>query len=283
MQSLTQVDICNVSLMRLGQRKIQAITDQSDPNAIACLVAWNQALGEVSRETPWNCLMKRACLAQMAPVTDTCCPSGIPPQPDPWVPATAYAVNDYVTYAGQLYQCLIANTSSGSFTNDLTRGFWFETIFFYPNYLGPFPGGVTDPLYGWAFGYLLPTDFILLVELNGVNCWNNRGDTYGSLYEIYGTRLFTNAHSANAKFVRFETDTTKFDALFTGALTFKLAALIATTVRKDDADLSLKMEELYQRELGRARVKDAGEQQPRRYNIVSQSRFVASRRRSTNG
>ena len=56
MQQLSTTDIANNALMMLGQRKIQSITDQTDPNAIACNVAWNQAFGSVARETPWNCL-----------------------------------------------------------------------------------------------------------------------------------------------------------------------------------------------------------------------------------
>jgi len=280
MQSLSQTDICNLALMRLGQRKIQSITDQSDANAIACNVGWNQALGEVSRETPWNCLMKRAYLVQLAPITGTNIPPGIPPAPAVWAPATVYTVNEFVTYAGVLYQCLIGNTSSGSFIIDLTKGYWFQTTYFYPNYLGPLPSN-TGGIYEWQFAYALPIDYVLLVELNGQNCWNGRG--VGSLYEIYQTVLFCNTQYADAKYTRFETDTTKFDPLFTGAMVLNLATIIATTLRKDDAGLSERMRGEYKDYLARARVKDAGEGKPRRYNIVSESRFVGSRRRSTNG
>lgn len=267
--------------MRLGNRKIQSITDQSDANAIACNVGWDQALGEVSREAPWNCLMTRAYLTLLAPVTPSSCPPGIPPQPPPWVPATNYAVNAFVTYAGQLYQCLIANTSGPSFTVDLTKGYWFETTFFYPNYLGPFPGGNAGPLYGFAYAYKLPRDYVLLVELNGINCWNSRN--VGSLYEIYQNVIFCNTPFADAKYVRNEPDTTKYDPLFNGALVLNLASIIATTLRKDSGDLSIKLRQEYQSYITRARVKNAGESNPRRYNQIQQSRFVASRRRSTNG
>ena len=57
----------------------------------------------------------------------------------------------------------------------------------------------------------------------------------------------------------------------------------ATTLRKDSGQLAAGMEQMYQRALSEARVANAGEGKPRIYNIVSESRFVRSRRRSTNG
>lgn len=281
--TLSQTNICNLALMRLGQRKIQNITDQSDPNAIACNVGWQQALSEVSRETPWNCLNTRKYLVALAPPSGTQNPNPIPPPPAPWAPNTNYAVNDLTTYAGQLYQCLIANTSSSSFTIDLTKGYWFQTTIFYPNYLGPYPGGNAGTLYEWAYAYALPTDFILMIELNGVNCWNSWGNTTGSLFEIYQGNIYCNTPNADIKYNRYETDTTKFDSLFTGALVLNLAATIATTCRKDDASLSLTLQNEYKKYVTRARTKNAGESNPKRYSIVSQSRFVGSRYNSTNG
>ena len=284
----SQTDICNLALMRLGQNKIQSITNLGDPNAIACNVAWQQALSEVSREGPWNCLKTRAFLAQLppAPGSQASNTNNDLAGATVWAPGTNYAVNQFVTYASYLYQCLIANTSGPSFTVDLTKGYWFQTNYFDPNYLGPQPGNA-GPLYEWNFAYQLPRDFILLTELNGNSCWGwngqGAGNTTGSLYEVYQEQLVTNAQSANIKYNRYETDTTKFDSLFTGALVLNLAATIATQLRKDDAELSVKMLQLYKQYVGRAMTKNAGESNPRRYNIVSQSRFVASRRWSTNG
>ena len=235
----SQTDICNLALMRLGMRKIQSITDQSNPSAIACNVGWSQALGEVSREAPWNCLKKRAFLGQLTPGQNPQT-SPFPPIPSSattWAPNTNYAVNAYVLYAGYLYQCLIANTSSASFTVDLTKGYWFQTNYFSPNYLGPLPGNA-GPLYEWIYGYLLPPDFVMLVELNGTRCagygYGSGGGspTTGALYEVYQNQLFCNSSYANIKYNRFEPDTTQYDTLFTGALVLNLATIIATDLRK---------------------------------------------------
>lgn len=282
--NLTQTDIANLALLKLGSTPIQSIGDQSNPAARACLVAWPQSLAEVSRETAWNCLKKLASLAQLAIPANGDCAGNVPPGTNPWAPGVNYAVNSFVTFGqpAYLYQCLIANLSGASFTVDLTKGYWFQTTIFSPNYLGPFAGN-TGPGSEWKFAYQLPTDFILLIELNGQNCWRGDNSGNGNLYEIFQGVLYCNAAFANIKYVRYETNTTLFDSLFTGALILHLAASIATTVRKDDADLAEKMMAAYQMALTEARQKNAGESQPRRYSIASQSRFIRSRYRSTNG
>ena len=280
MSPLSQTDIANLALMRLGQRKVMSITNATDPNAIACLVAWPQALGEVSREAPWNCLKKRAWLEQLV-IPQTGAPVFNLPASTVWAPAAVYAAGDYVTFGSPpyLYQCLIANTSTSNFTNDLTQGWWFQTTYFWPNFLGP-PAGNAIPTYEFRFAYELPDDFVMAMELNGNWVWGGRA--VGSLYEIYQKALFCNSAYADLKYTAFETDTTNFDPLFTGALVLNLAGMIATTLRKDDARLSLTLRQEYQAYLQDARQKNGAEGKPRRYNIVSESRFVRSRRWSTN-
>ncbi len=166
----------------------------------------------------------------------------------------------------------------------MTQGFWFQTTIFSPNYLN-IPGNASR-LYEWLYAYQLPNDFVLLLELNGQNCWAGAGfdgPTQGSLYEIFGDKLYCNTQIADVKYNRYEEDTTKYDSLFVGALVLLLASMIATAVRKDDAELSVTMLQLYQKYLTRARVMNAAESNPRRYNLVNSSRCVGSRRWSTNG
>jgi hypothetical protein len=274
-----------MALMKLGQRKVQSITVQSDPSAVAMLTAWEQAVGTVSRSHPWNCLKKRATLGQLNPALNpqvVPSPTGVPPQAQAWAPSTAYTVNQYVTFGSPayLYQCLIANTSTNSFAADLTNGWWFQTNYYSPNFIPPgFSGNGT--LYGWAYGYQLPSDYVKLYELNGVNCWQGGG--IGDLYEIFGKGLYTDAPYADVMYVCVQPDTSYYDPLFTNALVLLLASMTATAIRKDDETLSSRLLAEFHMALQEARSQDSGEAQPRRYNIVSQSRFVRSRRYSTNG
>ena len=273
--------------MQLGQRKIQSINNQTDANAIACNVAWNEAFGSVAREAPWNCLKAVASLSPVVvPTNITPTDTGVPSTSTIWAPGIAYQVNVYVTYASYLYQCLIANVSSTNFASDLTKGYWFQTNYFSPSYLGMGGNG-----YGteWSNTFQLPSDFITLIELNNNNMWGGGATAWGTAgsqgasHEIFQNVLFTNQASAVIKYVQYQPDTTKYDSLFTDALTLKLAATIATDLRKDDAALSLRLRQEYKQVLSEARTKNAGEDKLRRYNIVSESRFIRSRWRSTNG
>lgn len=286
MSQLSQTDISNLALLKLGQRKVQSITVQTDPSAVAMLVAWPQALDAVSRVHPWNCLRKPSTLGQLNPALNpqvVPSPTGVPPAAAAWVPGTAYTVNQYVTFGvpAYLYQCLIANVASGNFAADLTRGYWFQTNYYSPNFIPPGFSG-SGSLYGWAYGYELPSDYIKLYTLNGNTCWNNQG--MGDLWEIFGGRaLYTDAPSADIVYTARCTDTTVLDALFVNCLVLLLASMTATALRKDDETLSSRLLGEYVGALQEARSQDAGEAQPRRYSIVSQSRFIRSRRFSTNG
>ena len=299
MQQLSTTDIANNALMMLGQRKIQSITDQTDPNAIACNVAWNQAFGSVARETPWNCLKSPASLGQVIPSTTVTSywNTNIPSTATTWAPGVAYAVNAYVIFAGYLYQCLIANTSSTSFPTDLTRGYWFQTTTYSPNFFGPYPGNTTAGI-DWTYAYALPADFIALVRLNGSWAWGGWGWGYGypgagggwganggsmRSHEILGRYLYCNTPFCNVVYIQYQTDTTVYDSLFTDALILKLAAMVATDLRKDDAGLATRLAGMYERVLAEARVKNAGDDRLRRFNPVYSSRFVRARRFSTNG
>ena len=303
MQQLSQTDIANLALMQIGQGKIMSISNQSDGNAVACNVAWNQAFGSVARETPWNCLKAIASLGQAIIPNPASATYGtnIPSSATTWTPGTNYAVNGYVIYAGYLYQCLIANTSSASFTVDLTKGYWFQTNTYSPSFFGV-PAGNTVSGAPWLYAYTLPADFVALVSLNGAGCWGGWGwgsgqggwggigaswgggnSSQGSPHEIFGRYLYTNDQLANIVYVQYQTDTTVYDSLFTDCLVLKLAAMIATQLRKDDMRLSTQLAQAYTRRIQDARVKNAGEDKLRRFNPIGSSRFVRSRRYSTNG
>jgi hypothetical protein len=88
---------------------------------------------------------------------------------------------------------------------------------------------------------------------------------------------------ANIVYIQYQTDTTVYDSLFTECLVLKLAAMIATQLRKDDMSLSARIAQAYERRIQVARVKNAGDDKLKRYNPIASSRFVRSRRFSSNG
>lgn len=198
----------------------------------------------------------------------------------PWAEFTAYQANAFVTYGNYFYQVLISYTSSNNFLNDLTSGFLAQT-----DQQGNQP--VSDLVLdtfgcgsgfqsGWAFQYALPADFQLLGLLNGNICWDFDGAGSDN-YEIMGESIFCNSPIAVIQYVKNQPDTSQFDAMFTSALTFLLASMIATPLRQDGGKMEQEMLGYYTRALSAARAKNGGEGQPRRFNPVPSSRLVRSR------
>lgn len=199
----------------------------------------------------------------------------------PWAQNTAYQANTFVTYGNYFYQILVSYTSSNNFLNDLTTGFLVQTDQQSTQtqsdlVLDSCFGGPQYPS-GWAFEYQLPSDFQLLAMLNGNLCWDLDGGGIGSNYEIMGTSIFTNSPIGVIQYVKNQPDTTQFDSLFTHCLTFLLASMIATPVRQDGGKLESEMLGYYQRALSKARQKNGGEAQPRRFSPVPSSRIVKAR------
>jgi len=273
--TISQVQICNMALARIGVKPIQALDTPDDIPSEQCLLNWEMSRDVVSRSHQWNCLIQPLVLVEV--VQDPI----IPPDPTPaataWAPLTAYAAGAYVRYGdpAYLYQALIANVSTAVFTNDLTSGFWFQTDIGNTSPFGDCDG--ENYASGWAFKYQLPEDCLLVVALNDRPCEGREED-----FEIMGSCLYTDEERAIIKYVQAVDDTTRYDALFTECLVLHLAAAIATVLRQDDTSISIGFARLYLVALGKARAKDGGEKRPRRFDPVANSRFVGSRFWSTN-
>jgi hypothetical protein len=244
--TLTQVNIANLALSRIGAKAITTMADNT-PTALAVNTWWTQAVSIVARSAPWNCLMKRMMVDPVA---------GYPP-----------AVVDNV---------------------------------------------VPEYLYEWSAEYQLPADYVRLVELNGNDVWDADGTFNGDQYEIYGQArlnpappasssapalygpaLFANPDpdpttgdppQADMKYVCYTDDTTVYDSLFIDSLICILGARVATGLRKDDAQMALALENEFTKVLLPKAIRvNLNEGKPVRYDLASESRFVASRWGSTNG
>ncbi len=271
---LSQTDICNIALAQIGALAISSLADTANTSSVACATTWPLAFLAVAREHNWNCLTTDAVLSPVPQIPIV--PVTPPPGTTNWAPFTAYAANAYVIYGDPttLYQALIAHTSTASFINDLTSAFWFQTDDLNPD---PFCSPGQNYPSGWGYKYSLPADFVKLIGINGQCDREFLPDN-----EVQGRFLFTDASSVVITYVAALADTTIYDSLFTNALVFMLASKIATTLRQDSGQISAQMTSYYVAALREARMKDANEGTPRRFNPVANSLLVASRYRSTN-
>lgn len=136
------------------------------------------------------------------------------------------------------------------------------------------------PAFGFAKQYQLPTNFIRLAKLNGVDC---NDDEPGDYYKIEGKRLLTDEDTAKIQYVAYVADPNQYDPLMVDCVVVLLASKIAVPMRQDEAMASNLRTEYERVTLPRARKTDGNEKKSRRYDPRSESRFIAARRRSTNG
>jgi len=76
---------------------------------------------------------------------------------------------------------------------------------------------VDAPLFGFAYKYLLPADYIRIYRMKESR----------AAYKIKSGYLHTDLSSVDIEYVRRETDTTKFDAMFVTAMTLRLGSELA--------------------------------------------------------
>lgn len=142
--------------------------------------------------------------------------------------------------------------------------------------LGNDPDNV-DPLGEYEYAYRLPEDCLKLVRLNGVDVGAIPGK-----YSLEGRHILTDDDTAKIQYVAYIEDSTIYDSLFTEAFIVFLSSHLATAVRQDDSKAADKLRE-FQMMLSNARTKDGNERRKFPYNLADESRWVASRRYSTNG
>lgn len=131
------------------------------------------------------------------------------------------------------------------------------------------------PLFGWCKKFGLPSDFLRLVEMNDWEAPDGVGPT--EMWVIEGSALLTNEDCARIRYVSAVTDTSKFDALFTKALSTLLASKIATNIT-GDRTLGPQLLARYENVDGpKARRIDAGEGSPNRRMPYTDSDLVRSR------
>jgi hypothetical protein len=116
--------------------------------------------------------------------------------------------------------------------------------------------GTAAPLWKWEYGYVLPVDFLRMVQVVGADGIRVRD------WEIQGGIVLCNeAAPICIAYVRRETDPRKYDALLDETLSARLAATLAYPLSGSTA-LAQACWDVYQDKLGEARGVDAREGVP---------------------
>jgi len=126
-----EIDLCNMSLGRIGAKQIE-IGVQGSVEGIQCNLHFAHTRNSLLRSFNWNFASKRIELVGT------------------WVTATIYTVGQYVWTNSLLYKCSIAHTA-GTFATDLTAGDWTLVT------KRPYD-------YDYDYEYDFPSDYLRLVD-----------------------------------------------------------------------------------------------------------------------
>lgn len=139
------------------------------------------------------------------------------------------------------------------------------------------------PNHKWAHQYTLPVDCLRVLSTSWEEQGYNSRDPYmtaglwdvsGTPYRVENNRLMCNEAGVSIEYVADVTDTTLFDAAFTDALVYAVAAAICMPLTSNSAAME-RLYQLYERKLSEARVYDAQEGTPR--EIIDNNHWVQVR------
>jgi hypothetical protein len=238
--AITNVSICNMALISLGQTTITALTDENE-NARRCNAIYEQVRNDLMVKHPWNFCIKRADLVSIVEFNNVyykCLIANTSTDfatdlaalkwetNTDWVTATSYAVGDQVYYSGVHYTCVTPHTS-GVWATDLAAVKWVVSV---------------EPEFDLQYAYRLPTDLLRVFSVYG-----------DEPHKIEGGYLYANASAISVRYIALITDPTKYDTAFVTALVTQLAAALALAVtnnRNITADMKAEAKEKKYEALG---------------------------------
>ena len=122
------------------------------------------------------------------------------------------------------------------------------------------------PAYGYSAQFVLPDDFLRLVEVH-----------HGGRFSLEGGMILTSDSACSIKYVQDVTDVTRWDALFTEVMILSLATKLSLSLAQDK-NLYGEMSNELNGAIARCRTIDAQERELGKHRMSwNDSRFVAPR------
>ena len=184
-----------------------------------------------------------------------------------WVGSTAYTIGQYVTNSGNIYLCTVNNTSDGTFSNDLTAGYWVLQSPILPliKPLALMNDGCNNP-------YAVPNDFINPYLFSAPSFY--RKEFVDSPYLANPTVILMcdNSNIATMKYVSAFPNITLWSAKFCEAIAIKLAYQLCFKI-SEAAQYAAGLEKDYDKKLISAITEDSNTSSPDR--AIANSWFLA--------
>lgn len=258
MSIATSKDIANLTLTHLGQKQLAALDSTTEHGRVLSLL-YPEALAELLREIRPNFAKKRAIFHQVVDSEKTITGATAA---DPVVITSAshgFSNDDVIAIwdvagmtdlNGKMY--IVQNVGASTFELTDLNGQDVDGTDFDAYTSGGKCGLVSDaPEFGYAYRYQLPTDYILLLELNGNECLSIP-------HSVEQGEILTDEQELQTRYIFSETDVTKFDKDFVKVLAYKMAAESAFAITNQKA-LQETWEGKYEKELSRAKGRKSQE------------------------
>lgn len=211
-----KLDVCNMSLNRMGETAITAaqLLDDEDPRAQACNHHYEQNRDALQRSHWWRFARARIELVST------------------WATATVYTTDQYVSNDDVWYKCLLAHTS-GALDDEPGTGAVEAT------YWTTLTAVDYTPDSEWDYMWDLPSDFLRfrsIYEEDGTTSKTRRR-------ALEGQKLLTNLSGINLLYIKRIEDVAKFDPLYTEVFVLQLALkLLPARAGAGSASLALSAE-----------------------------------------
>jgi len=188
----TKLDICNLSLNRIGEKAVtQAQLDaDTDPRAQRCNRHYEQTRDALQRSFWWRFARERIRLASA------------------WATAKIYTTDQYVLNDDVWYKCLLAHTSVTTTNEPPNATFWTTLV-----------ASDYTPENEWDFMFDLPAAFLRFRSIFEETNSTSRSRRHA----IEGLVLFTNLSEVSLRYIQQVTDVTAFDPLYTEVLVLQFA------------------------------------------------------------
>jgi hypothetical protein len=204
---VTETDVANLALSRLGAQEITGLTDGSR-NADICKRHYERVRDEILSMFLWSCACVRKELQETSEID--------------WTENTEYALHEYCLNNSNVYVCSTAGTSAGSGGPSGT-GSDIEDGTVHWNYIAALETNNTE----YTYQYIKPYDSLRIISVS---------DSYGKehVYRKEGMYLYSDTENALVRFIFRETDPEKWEELLRSAIILRLAWVISFPITQKE-------------------------------------------------
>lgn len=207
-ETITETAICNMSLGKLGAKRIGNVETDTSLEAIQCRLHYEPTRDALERSISWRFARTRIRLASV------------------WAADKAYTTDQYVLNDSVWYKCAIAHTSS-SVTEPPHANWTTLTAVDYTPDVGE-----------WDYTWALPSDFMRFRSIYEESGYASKSRRHA----IEGQNLLTNLSGVGLRYIKKVTDPTEFDPLFVEVFAWILADKMIGPLAGGDARIQKKID-----------------------------------------